>query len=163
MLRDRLPKFVSFALKFCKVKERWLDHVYNYSIRLGATKKERLIITRKILGYEDPENMKNKRREFKFEDTLQLGMCDSEEEKIFWEKMTKFVSWFQKTVPYIENEYLISKSRGVALIDIKRDIMFKWLKGYFPLKEDDANKQKLKKKFVNELADYLIDCFENLN
>lgn len=164
MLRDRCPKLVSYALKWCKVKEAWLKHVYQYSICLEhKSKHDKLIATRKVLGYKDPKNMKNKQREFKFEDTLHLEAFESEEERIFWKKMIKFVSWFQKTVPLIEDEYKISKLGGAELIDLKRGIILNWLSDYFPTTQDDEKVRKEKNKFVNDLADYLIDCFENLN
>ena len=39
--------------------------------------------------------------------------------------------------------------------------MLNWLSKYFPTKEDSAEVRKKKNKFINNLVDYLIDCFEN--
>ena len=157
MLRDRLPKLVSFALKWCKAKEAWLDHVYHSSIWFINDNKERLAQTRLILGYHE-----NKPREFIFADTIDWDNL-SREEKDHWETVASWVSWFTKTVPLIEDEYKISKQKGAELIDLKRTIMLNWLSCYFPTKEDSAKEVKRKNAYVNKLADYLIDCFENLS
>ena len=34
MLRDRCPEVVNFALKWCKAKERWINHVYDCFVRI---------------------------------------------------------------------------------------------------------------------------------
>lgn len=156
MLRDRTPKLVSFALKWCKVKEAWLDHVYKNWIWLYVSNKERLEATKRILGYTS-----NNKREFKFEDTIAWDSL-SPDETSEWESVAKWVSWFQSTVPYIENEYNISKKKGVDIIDIKRSIMINHLYDYLPTKEDSEKTRKKKNLYVNTLTDYLIDCFEQM-
>ena len=50
MLRDRCPKTVNLALKWCKAKEKWLNHVYKNQIWILSNKKERLNQTKAILG-----------------------------------------------------------------------------------------------------------------
>ena len=154
MLRDRVPKFVSFALKYCKAKEAWLDHVYKNFIWVYVSKKERLAETRRVLGITNP-----KRPNFVFEDTIDWDNLD-QEEKAYWENVASWVSWFTKTVPLIEDEYKISKLKTDDIVDLKRTIMLNWLSKYFPTKEDDAKTRKKKNKFINELVDFLIDCFE---
>lgn len=155
MLRDRVPKFVSFALKWCKAKEAWLDHVYKNFIWIYTSKKERLAQTRRVLGITNPK-VKN----FIFADTIDWENLDREE-TAYWKNVASWVSWFQKTVPLIEEEYKISKQKGADIVDLKRIIMLNWLSAYFPTKEDSAEVRKKKNKFINNLVDYLIDCFEN--
>lgn len=157
MLRDRLPKFVDYALKWCKVKESWLDHVYHNFIWLYSSNEERLAQTRLVLGYK-----KNEPREFIFADTIDWDNLDQDETR-HWKSVASWVSWFQRTVPLIENEYKISKLEGAELIDLKRTIMLNWLSDYFPTKKDSAKERERKNAYINKLADYLIDCFENLN
>ena len=156
MLRDKCPKFVSFALKYCKVKEKWLDHVYKNWIWIYVNNDERLKAARTILGYKD-----NGQREFKFEDTIAWESIGSEE-KEHWERVSKWVFWFQHTVPTIWDEYKVSKEKGAELIDLKRTIMLNWLNCYFPTKEDNEETREKKNKFINNLVDYLIECFEQL-
>lgn len=158
MLRDRCPKVVSYALKWCKAKEQWLDHVYKNWIWIYSSKKERLDATYRVLGY----NMHNKKlpREFKFEDTILLDNLTPSEEK-HWDKVSKWVSWFQKEYQFVENEYSISIKKGYDIIDIKRNIMLNYLTDWCPNSEDDAKTKKEKNKKLNEFVDFLIDCFED--
>ena len=99
-------------------------------------------------------------KNFVFADTIDWDNLDHEE-TAYWKNVASWVSWFQSTVPVIEDEYKISKQGGADIIDLKRTIMLNWLSKYFPTKEDNAETRKKKNKYVNSLADYLIDCFEN--
>ena len=156
MLRDRCPKLVSLALKYCKVKEAWLDHVYKNFIWLYVSNEERLAATRRILGYHD-----NKPREFKFEDTILWDNLTPKERKK-WKNVQSRVSWFQRVVPYIENEYEISKKSGADIVDIKYGIMLNWLYEMCPTKEDNDKTREKKNKEINNLVDLLINYFEEV-
>ena len=101
-----------------------------------------------------------KKKKFIFEDTIDWDNLDREE-TAYWKNIASWVSWFTKTVPLIEDEYKISKLKTDDIVDLKRTIMLNWLSKYFPTKEDDAKTRKKKNKFINELVDFLIDCFEN--
>ena len=120
-----------------------------------VSKKERLAETRRVLGITDP-----RMRNFVFADTIDWENLDRDE-TAYWKNVASWVSWFQKTVPVIEDEYKISKQGGADIVDLKRTIMLNWLSMYFPKKEDNAETRKKKNKFINNLVDYLIDCFEN--
>jgi hypothetical protein len=157
MLRDRLPRYVSDALKWCKVKEAWLDHVYKNFIWLYSSNKERLAQTRRVLGYND-----NLPREFKFEDTIDWQNLDDNETK-HWKEVKQWVSWFTKTVPNIEDDYISHKKKGLDTSTIKYALMLKWFKWLFPTTEDSAKTIEKKNKDINAILDYLIDCFENRN
>ena len=161
MLRDRTPKLVNFALKWCKVKEAWLDHVYKNWIWIYVDNKERLEATRRVLGYKYPKDMKNKERFFNFEDTIAWESLTAEE-KVSWKNVAKWVSWFCSTVPIIKDEYEISVNKGTDIVDIKRGIMLNHLYCYLPTKEDSEETRKEKNAYVNSLTDYLIDCFEKM-
>ena len=154
MLRDRLPKVVNFALKWCKVKEAWIDHAYKSWIWVFSDKKLRLSMTREILGIDKT------RRQFIFEDTIDWENL-SEEETSKWENVTGWVSWFQKKYAYIENAYILSKQQGKSLLEIKYEIMNSYLTSMFPTKQDTQEQKEQKNKKINELLDFLIDCFED--
>lgn len=156
MLRDRCPKIVGYALKWCKAKESWLDHVYKNFIWIYSDSNERLKATYSILGYDE----KHKNRKFNFADTISYDNL-SEEEKSKWKNITSWVSWFQKQYAYIKNSYCISKQKSSNIEQIKLDIISTYLKSMCPTKEDDAKVREQKNKNVNALADFLIDCFEN--
>ena len=157
MLRDRLPRYVSDALKWCKAKEAWLDHVYKNFIWLYKDNKERLAQTRLVLGYKE-----NLPREFKFEDTIDWQNLDDAETK-HWKEVQQWVSWFTTTVPCIEDDYNSYKKKGQNLLVIKQTLMIKWFKWLFPTSEDTKKTIEKKNKDINNILDYLIDCFENHN
>ena len=166
MLRDRCPRLVVFALKWCKAMNAWLDHVYKNSIWIYSSKKERLNATRLVLGY------KGKQREFRFEDTINWSNLSSTEEKC-WRDISKWVSWFCKEYSYIENDYTDSLKIGRDIAEIKYDIMirhicntnkladYEILNILCPNTEDSAKVRKEKNKRINDFVDFLTDCFEN--
>ena len=154
MLRDRTPKVVILALKWCKAQEKWLDHVYGNWIWIYSSKKERLAITRNILGLD------KKPRQFNFEGTI-LWDNLTVEEKESWESIAKWVSWFQENHAYIKNTYDISKKTGKDITEIKLNIMSTYLRDLCPTNEDSKKERTLKSEYVNKLCDFLIDSFEN--
>lgn len=156
MLRDRLPKLVSYALKFCKCKERWLDHVYKNWIWIHPDKATRDKATRKVLGLDK----KGKPTNFKFDDTI-LWDTLSKDEKSCWEFVSEMVSWFSDKYAYAKNEYDIMVSSGKNVVTIKKRLMLGYMLRWCPLEEDDDKIKAEKSQFVNELCDYVIDCFEN--
>lgn len=151
MLRDRCPKVVSLALKYCKAKETWLDHVYKSWIWIYQSKEERLKAAKTLLG--------SKSKPFCFEDTIDWENLNNEQ-KAYWKGISKKVSWFQNKYAYIQNAYSISKSKGYKIEDIKYEIMLNFMLEMCPSSQDSAETKKKKNKEVNELADFLINSFE---
>ena len=156
MLRDRLPKLVSYALKYCRCKERWLDHVYKNWIWIHPDKAARDRATRKVLGLDK----KGKPTNFKFDNTILWDTLDKDERSL-WEFVSKMVSWFVDNYAYANNEYDIMVSSGKDIVTIKTRLMRNWLLWLCPLEEDDDKTKAEKSVIVNEFCDYLIDCFEN--
>lgn len=154
MLRDRCPKLVDYALKWCKSKETWLDHVYKNFIWIYVDNEARLKATKITLGINTKHN------KFKFEDTIAWDNLTKKETEA-WKRVAGWVSWFQKTYSYVENTYVISKQAGKDITDIKLEIMTKYLKDMCPTKDDDDDVKAKKNKTINEFVDYLITCFEN--
>ena len=154
MLRDRVPKVVNFALRWCKAKEAWLNHVYSNWIWIYKSNEERLKVTKTLLGLD------KKPREFKFADTILWDNLSKDEEKR-WKSIVSWVSWFQKEYQFVENEYSNSKKLGHDIMDIKRSIMLNHLYEWCPTAKDDAKTKKKKNKKLNEFVDFLIDCFED--
>lgn len=151
MLRDRCPKVVGLALKYCKAKETWLDHVYKSWIWIYQSKKERLEATKNLLG--------SKSKPFCFADTIDWENL-SPDDKEYWTKISSWVSWFQNKYAYMQNAYSISKSKGYKIEDIKYELMLSHMLELCPSSQDDTKTKKKKSKMVNELADFLIDSFE---
>lgn len=153
MLRDRTPKVVIFALKWCKATETWLNHVYKTSVWVYSSKKERNKAVRNLLKLDTNEV-------FKFADTIDWNNVTDEEKERF-ESADEWVSWFQQSYSYIENDYNIQKKRGLDVMEIKYDMMIKYLSDYCPNPEDDEKTRAEKNLYVNKFADFLINCFED--
>ena len=151
MLRDRCPSVVSLALKYCKAKEEWLDHVYKSWIWIYQSKAERYEATKRLLG--------NKSNPFNFADTIDWENLDQKETK-HWNKICDWVSWFQSNHLFIRKAYFSSKSKGYSIQDIKYELMLDYMLDKCPKATDDAATKKKKNKEVNELADFLINSFE---
>ena len=158
MLRDRCPKVVNYALKWCKTKEAWLNHVYENWIWIYADKKIRLEATKNILGIKKDVFGKSQMN-FVFVDTI-LWDNLTDEEKQMWERISNWVSWFQKNYAYIENAYQISKQTGKSIERIKYEIIANYLLFMCPTKDDKKAVKEAKNKKVNEFADFLISCLE---
>lgn len=97
MLRDRCPAVIDLALRWCKAKTKWLDHVYQHFINIYVLKEERYEATRIILG------ISGKYRNFDFEKTIDWDNIDSEEEE-YWKTILGWVNWFRNRHAAIEQD-----------------------------------------------------------
>ena len=166
MLRDRCPKVVSYALKWQKAKEKWIDHVYccfikyigdeldiNNNVITSAKDTKHKIVTT-LLGIK-----KGKIKYFDFNNTIDWDNL-SDEDKVYWERVASWVKWFCKKYAYIENAYLISKRAGKSEIDIKVEIINSYLTALMPSKDASEEEKQAKYDYVDRLVDYLIRCIE---
>ena len=99
MLRDRCPLVVDYALKCCKAKGRWIDHVYKSFIGFYSDKNERVNATRKSLGI-----VKGKPRLFDFHSTIDWDNLDDDETQ-YWEYVEAWVEWFKHSFDSIARFY----------------------------------------------------------
>lgn len=111
-LRDRCPRTVDIALKWCESKNKWVDHVYDHHVRFLTDKKERAEQVNIILG------LSKKNRFFEFKDTIDWHNI-TEDEKNHWEYVQNWVDWFCENYLYIQNEYMVRKSKGDSEENIK--------------------------------------------
>lgn len=154
MLRDRCPKMVSLALKYCKAKERWLDHVYKSRIWIYVSNEERLRATKEVIN-----TFNDKHKPFNFDNTIDWDNLTSEDVR-YWKIISGWVLWFQRKYKYVENEYNLYKNK-CDIVNLKRNIMLNYFAHMCPTTEDDEETRVSKSKTLNELVDYLIECFEN--
>lgn len=139
MLRDRCPVVVDYALKYCKAKNRWIEHAYKSFIKFYADKHERDIATRKTLGI-----VKGKPKLFDFHSTIDWDNI-STEEKEYWEYVESWVEWFRHCFSIIQNSYKISISVGESLDIFKQRLCNETLK-------DSSEQQRIK------LSEFLLKC-----
>lgn len=97
MLRDRCPKVVDLALKWCKAKTKWVDHVYDHFINIYALKEERYEATRIALG------ISGKYHNFDFNKSIDWINLD-EDEGEYWNVISNWVKWFVNRHATIESD-----------------------------------------------------------
>ena len=166
MLRDRCPKIVDYALKWQKAKEKWIDHVYCYSVRIigdelninneiikTANENKRAVISI-LLGMK-----KGKIKYFDFDNTIDWDNL-SDDDKVYWERVSSWVKWFCKKYAYIENAYLISKKVGKNEIDIKVEIINSYLTTLMPSADASEEEKQAKYDYIDRFVDFLIRCIE---
>lgn len=143
MLRDRCPKTINFALKWCKAKDRWVEHAYNGFVRSLKENEDRKKATRALLGIR-----KGRSKNFDFHRSIfwdQFGM--TEEETTYWEWVESWVNWFTKSFLYIKTMYENYLSTGKSEETFKQDLISRYLKSL------DTDTQQ-------ELSKFLIKCLK---
>lgn len=130
MLRNRVPLLIDAALKYCKAKECWINHVYDNFINVYADKEQRYEATRIALG------ISGKYRNFDFHKTIAWDNLDKEETEN-WESVEEWVIWFQEHAMDIKNEYEKIKNLYV------REIAEMYLTDKFLATEDQDTAYKL--------------------
>ena len=169
MLRDRCPKVIDYALKWRKAKEKWIDHAYNYFVKLYGEElnnNNKIIRTAKdnkrhvinlLLGIKN-----GKPKQFDFSKSIDWDNLTDEETK-YWKNTVSWVNWFRTNYAYIENTYDISKKVGKDEIDIKVEIINTYLGWLMPKKEDSDELRQAKYDYVDKFVDYLVRCFDGNN
>lgn len=187
MLRDRMPRTLSLALKWCKAKEKWLSYVYSNHIKV-VPKNMRSNIVKQCLGlkpkwttsdmhaYLPLKGVSHERIDDFIETTspqaltrlLSMDFKDTilwdkltEEEYAYWYRVTSWVIWFRSTYAYIQNTYEISKSIGRSTEDIKVEIIQRFLSQLMPTDTDDEETKQAKYNYVDNLVNYLVDTFDD--
>lgn len=103
MLRDRLPKTIDYALKWCKAKEYWLEHVYRNFIWIYSNNEERYKAAKLVLG------IKKKKCNFDFHNTINWDDL-TPAQKLYWVSVETWVTWFRENMLYVENTYNLSSN-----------------------------------------------------
>ena len=167
MLRDRCPKLVNYALKWQKAKEKWIDHAYCYFIKIVG---EELDINNKIIRTAKENKravmtillgLKNgKPTSFEFNSTIDWDNL-TDEETVYWNRISSWVRWFRTEYAYIENAYDISKKAGKDIYDIKVEIINNYLMTLMPSEDASWEEKIAKYEYVDSFVEFLIKCFEN--
>lgn len=154
MLRDRCPKVVNYALKWCRAKEKWIDHVYFNFIRIYADKDQRNNATRIALGISE-----GNRYDFDFERTIDWDNL-TPKEKSYWIKVNGWVKWFMKHYAEVENTYDTYNKLGENYFDIQVRIIKTHLSWLLPFENAIASVKQAKYDYVDKFSDYLMQCIE---
>ena len=154
MLRDRCPTVVDWALKWCKAKTRWIDHCYEKFIGIYKSNDERYEATRICLG------ISGKYRNFDFHKTVDWDNLTEDETK-YWNYVESWVKWFRETMLFIEEEYKLTRKKGMSDFDIKVKLINTFLRSFLPADTDSEETKESKYKLVDNLVDYITECLRN--
>lgn len=99
MIRNRISDMreVDLALKWCKAKDRWINHVYDNFINIYVEKQDRYEAARIILG------ISNKNRDFNFHETIHWENLDAYENE-YWECIEGWIKWFEENYKIIQQD-----------------------------------------------------------
>ena len=109
MLADRLPFVVDAALKMCRAKGRYIEHVYKTQIDIYVNKEDKKQCVFKILG--------KKHSLFDFKRSIDFDNIPSEEHP-YWEYVISWVEWLQHNGAFIEECYKDSLDKGFTQEEI---------------------------------------------
>lgn len=137
MIRDRVPLTVDTALKWCKVKTKWVDHVYYHFVWFLAEKDARDAQVRALMGIAKGS------RNFDFDQTIDWHNLDSEEKK-YWTSISTWVHWFEKNTLDIVDLY--------ETLKIKRGNDEEYIKAYIC----NAKFHNLSQDWQDKLYNYMI-------
>lgn len=166
MIRDRCPKVISHALKWQKAKEKWIDHVYSYFVKIlgdeididnklvkTAQQNKRAVISI-LLGMK-----KGRVKDFNFKSTIDWDNLTPEETQ-YWERVNSWVRWFSMKYGYVENLYEISKGMGRGEESIKIEIINSYLTALMPSRDAPDEEKQAKYEYIDRFVEFLIRCFE---
>lgn len=166
MLRDRCPRTVNYALKWQKAKDKWIDHAYTYFIKLlgdevnnkgnivRSAKDNKRHVINLLLGIK-----KGNRTSFDFSKSIDWDNL-TDEETVYWKRVSSWVTWFKKNYVFIENTYNISKEKGKDDFDIQIEFIQTYLSWLLPSSDCTQEEKEAKYKYVDRLAEFLMQCIE---
>lgn len=91
LIRSKTPRTIDMALKWCQVKEDWIEHTYKNFVKIRGTNDEKYDASIKICKGD-------------FVDSICWDNLTWEEEKK-WKRVTDWVNWFTKTYIPISEMY----------------------------------------------------------
>lgn len=150
MLRDRMPKILDLALRWCKAKNRWIDYVYENNVKKHS-KENRSNVVKVLLGikqqykrqeihdqikYDElkPITMEQVNRipkselHMKFSRTIDWQKLSREDSKMveYWKIVAEWVDWFSTSYAIIEDTYNHSRRWNMSDNEIKTILMDKY-------------------------------------
>lgn len=144
MIRDRCPQTVDLALKWCKAKTKWVEHVYYHFVWFLVDKEDRNCQVRSLMGIAKHS------RDFNFNDTVDWYNIDKEEAE-YWSGIAKWVQWFRSNLLVVVETYKTHKSRCESEEQIKQYICTNLFKDLTPEWQD-----KLYNHMIPHIKEYYV-------
>lgn len=129
MIRDRVPNTVDVALKWCKAKTKWVEHVYYHFVWFLVDKEDRNNQVRSLMGIAKYS------RGFNFDDTVDWYNIDKEEAED-WSNISKWVKWFEQNLLTVVEVYKTQKLKCASDEQIKQHICTNLFKDLTPEWQD---------------------------
>ena len=150
MLRDRMPQMLDLALRWCKAKDRWINYVYDNTVK-KYSKEKRSTVVKIILGIkqqykrqeiydqiryselkpvtkEQVNQIPKSELYMKFTETInwqKLSVGDPDM-YAYWKVIADWVDWFSKSYTYIEDTYKNSQGWKLDKDEIVPILMAKY-------------------------------------
>lgn len=114
LISDRIPKTWDMALRWCKCRKRYIERIYDYSVRLYKSdvmhtqEQKKKLIEKEIILATDPKNS--------FSSGLELHRLRTEEDLNllqYWEGVVDWVNWFSSNTLYIQDDAKYYSDKGV--------------------------------------------------
>lgn len=150
MLRDRMPKMLDLALRWCKAKDRWINYVYDNIIRKYPSEK-RSVIVKTILGIkqqykhqeiydtlryvefkpitmEQVKSIPKSELYMKFSETIDWNTLSKDDPDMYnyWKAVADWVDWFSTSYTPIQCTYELSQKWKMGDDDIRPILMSKY-------------------------------------
>lgn len=142
MLRDRMPKVLDLALRWCKAKERWIDYVYDNVIK-RTSKEKRSDTVKIILGIKPKWKRQEIYDQLRYSEFKQVTMAqvwkiprsklyldfydsinwvtlsnNDPDMYNYWMTIAEWTDWFSKSYLSVKSTYDHSRHLGLSDNDI---------------------------------------------
>ncbi len=146
MLCDRMPQTLDIALRWCKAKNKWVDYVYDNTIKKYPQKErsravkqvlgqidyyniDEIVIYFRMIGRKQSKEIPKEKLKLPFKYTINWEEMASRDinELQMWQSVCTWVVWFKYWYSYIENAVKISMMNGKTYSEICKDIETRFL------------------------------------
>lgn len=121
MISDRIPESWDMALRYCKCRQAWIDHIYNIHVRPLNNN------VMKSRAENEKEKARRIRKLFEnksFSSTINWNKLLQEnlDEYNMWRNIDTWVSWFRSNTTYIVGSITVNYNLGVRGNDLASTI-----------------------------------------
>lgn len=112
MLRDRLPVYADMALRYCKCKNMWIDHVYDNFVYIFSKKTLRESSAKICLGIYKTNG--KEKQNFIFHNTIDWDNLDNDQTEA-WLNVEGWVNYFNDNLIMLQQAMQLEERYGHKL------------------------------------------------
>ena len=137
-IRNRCPRTVDLALKWCKAKDNWVEYIYETYFSFLKDNKSK------------NDQLDGIFKQFDFAKNIEWKTLDKPE-LYYWSQVTDWIEWFTKTLLPISETYkdLCAKELDAQYIEVL--ITKRYL-----LSIDEKNQKRLYKLLINHIQQHYV-------